>query len=68
MSNVQNFPSERALDFPRQRDTREYVWLATEGQPPERQRKLILEACAAGIINEQDRDVFLDAAGLGVVK
>jgi hypothetical protein len=53
------------LEFPHQGDRREFVWAAIEGQPPVRQKRLILEAHAAGLIDAVDTQVFLDAAGLG---
>ncbi len=67
MSIFRQFPLADTLEFPRQGDAREFVLMAIEGHPPERQRKIIHEAVAAGIINEQDRDIFIDAAGLGPI-
>ena len=58
------FPFERRLEFPRQGDRREFIWLALEGQPPVRRKRLILEARAAGLLTDGDTQVFLDAAGL----
>ena len=58
------FPIERTLAFPQQEDRREFVFMACEGHPPERKRKLVLEAVAAGILNRQDAEIFLDNLGL----
>ena len=62
---VTDFPIVNTLEFPRQGDRREFVWIALEGQPPVRQKRLILEAHAAGLLDAADTAVFLDAAGLG---
>jgi hypothetical protein len=63
MSTIR-FPFERTLEFPRQQDRREFVFMAIEGHPPERQKKILLEARAIGLLSDQDTGVFMDAAGL----
>ena len=62
---VSAFPIERALEFNRQQDPREYVLMTLEGHPSERQKKLILEARRANLITDADCTIFLDACGLG---
>lgn len=64
MTGIVPFPSDRSLEFPRQGDRREFVWLAVEGHPPGRAKRIILEARTAGIIEDADAECFLSAAGL----
>jgi len=65
MSNIQRFPIEQTLEFPMQHDQRELWLLCIDGHPPARQKKILLEAQAAGYLSKQDTHVFLDAYGLG---
>lgn len=53
------------LEFESQTDHREFVWLALEGRPSIRRKKLILEARACGLLNDGDTETFIGAAGLG---
>lgn len=64
MNAITQLPIEQTLEFPCQEDGREYVFMAIEGQSPARQTKLIFEARACGLLNDQDIPIFLDACGL----
>ena len=61
--DVTEFPTPPP-EFSSQKDKREYVHMACEGQPPERRKKLILEARAVGLLDEQDVSIFLNAHGV----
>ncbi len=64
MTAVSDFPFDQTLEFPRQGDSREFIWIAIEGQPAVRKKRLVLEARSAGLINDADAGIFLDVAGL----
>ena len=63
--SVTAFPIERTLEANHQEDRREYVLMTIEGHPPERKKKLLLEARRFNLISDQDLTAFLDACGLG---
>ncbi len=65
MSSVSAFPIERTLEFNDQQDPRELVLMTLEGHPPERKKKIILEARRADLITDADCAMFIDAYGLG---
>ena len=63
--SVTAFPIERTLEAEDQEDRREFVLMAIEGHPLERQKKILLEARRSNLISDQDCAMFIDACGLG---
>jgi len=63
--NILRLPGCQNLEFPAQQDTREFWFLCIDGHPPARQKRILLEANAAGFLSGQDTRTFIDACGLG---
>jgi len=65
MDNIQSLPIKQTLEFPAQQDQRELWFLVLDGHPPARQKRILLEARAAGYLSGQDARIFINACGLG---
>lgn len=63
--NILRLPVERNLEFTSQQDGREFWLMVIHGQPPARQKHILLEARAIGYLSDQDTRIFIDACGLG---
>ena len=63
--NILRLPAGHNLEFPAQQDHREFWLMCVSGQPPARQKRILLEARAAGFLSSQDARTFIDACGLG---
>lgn len=61
--NVSTLPVRNSLEFLTQQDSREFWLMTVDGQPPERQRAILLNAVVLGYLDQQDADIFLDACG-----
>ncbi len=64
MNSVTQFPVEQTLELPRQHNPREFQHMALEGLSPARQKEMIMDAHAAGLVSDQDTGVLIDAYGL----
>ncbi len=69
MTEVLRFPMEQTLEFSIQEDPREFLLLTLEGQPPARQKCILMNARLSGVfgpyMNNQDFEQIMNAYGLG---